>query len=590
MRVRRAADRRSGLDPLSVVAAVVLLAGVAQLFAGAVQVGVTWDEPTHVDRTQSLLDVGWFVPEFQLDDGEPDEVSPFVYGPAYSMTAHAVNLVAGNEEPGETAVTADAYAVRHLATAALGLLTIAAVGLMAWSITGSVRAGLYGAAALAAIPSWTGHAMFNVKDVPAAAGYTLVTAGLVLALAPAADGSSAVGSSGVGPGRRSRLVVIAVAVALGTFFGVGTRLALWLPVAVSLATFAVLWFVQRPGHRGVGPSGLVAVAGGVVVGLAGIVAIYPKVFAEPVTFATDTVRGSTEYPWDSLTLTAGRLLHSLDLPWWYLPAWFSARMPVLLLLLAIAGLALAVVRLVRRVPGERWWQVPGAAGGGVLVAQQAFMLPVAAMAVGSVMYDGIRQHLYMLPAIAVLVAVGADQVLRWSASARPGAGPGARPWLRGVGVAVLALALLVPAVEQALLFPYNYTYVNPVAGIGGVEGRWETDYWKASGREAVTRVPDDVELLCSGLVRPSLPDGPYVGPCQADVTTFEHLRGSEADTSRDTSTDASTEADEATWVIGYRREGNRPPAHCRSVDDVTRWVRGEEVVMAHVLVCDPDGF
>ncbi len=582
MQVRRAADRRSGLDPLSVVAAVVLLAGVAQVLVGAVRVGVTWDEPTHVDRTQSLMDVGWFVPGFQLADGEPDEVSPFVYGPTYSMTAHAANVVAGNEEPGETAVTADAYAVRHLTTAVLGVLAMLAVGLMAWAITGSARIGLVGAAALAAIPSWTGHAMFNVKDVPAAAGYTLVTAGLVLALAPAAVGSAGAGSSAVGLGRRTRVAVIGVAVALGTFFGVGTRLAFWLPFAASIVTFGVLWVVQRPGRLGAGPAGLVAVGAGVVVGLAGIVAIYPKVFAEPLAFATDTVRGSTEYPWDSLTLTAGRLLHSLDLPWWYLPTWFSARMPVLLLVLAVGGLATASALVFRRAPGERWWAVPGPAAGGVLVAQQALMLPVAAIAVGSVMYDGFRQHLYVLPAVAVLVAVGADRVQRWATSARPEVGP----WVRRASVAVLTVALLVPTLEQMLLFPYNYTYVNPVAGVGGVDGRWETDYWKASGREAVTRVPDDVELLCSGLLRPSLPDGPYFGPCQADVTTFEHLRGSGADTSRDT----SVEADEGTWVIGYRREGNRPPAHCRSVDDVTRWVRGEDVVMAHVLVCDPDGF
>ena len=569
-RVRRAGDRRGGLDLLSVVAALVLLAGIVQVFAGAVRVGVTWDEPTHVERTESLLDVGWFVPGWQLDEGEPDDVSPFVYGPAYSMTAHAANLVTGNEEPGETSGSADAYVVRHLTTATLGFLTILAVGLMAWTITGSRRAGLFGAAALAAIPAWTGHAMFNVKDVPAAAGYTLVTAGLVLALVPAEVGSA----------RRGKLVLAGVAVALGTFFGVGTRLAFWLPVAASLGSFGVLWLVQGPGGRGRRPAGLLAVAGGAVAGVAGIVAIYPKVFAQPVTFATDTVTGSTEYPWDSLTLTAGRLLHSLDLPWWYLPAWFSARMPVLLLLLAVAGLVTAAVWLVRRAPGERWWQIPGPAGGGVLVAQQALLLPLAAMAIDSVMYDGFRQHLYVLPAVAVLVAVGADRVRRWSAR------PDRHPWLRRTSVAVLAIALLVPTVEQALLFPYNYTYVNPVAGSGGVDGRWETDYWKASGREAVTRVPEDVELLCSGLVRPSLPEGPYSGPCQADVTTFEHLRGSAAESSAAT----STEAEDDTWVIGYRREGNRPPEHCRSVDDVTRWVRGEQVVMAHVLVCDPDGF
>jgi hypothetical protein len=561
---------RSRVDLLTIIAALVLLAGVVQSFAGAIAVGVTWDEPTHVERTQALLDVGWFIPDWRLDEGELDEVSPFVYGPAYSMTAYAVNVAVGNEAPGRTSESAEAYVVRHLTIAVLGLLAILAVGAIAWTISGSRRIGLFGAAALAAIPAWTGHSMFNIKDLPAAAGYTLVTAALVLALAP----------PDAGPGRRAKLWLVAGAAATGTFFGVGTRLAFWVPIGASVAVYLVLWALQRA--RGDDPwiGGLIAALGGSAVGLAGIVVLYPRAFARPLEFLTGSVSGSAAYPWDGATLTAGRLLPSLDLPWWYLPVWFTATMPVLLLALALGGLVAATRWLVVRDQGARWWAIPPRTGGGVLVAQQALLLPLAAIVAGSVMYDGFRQHLYVLPATAALAAIGADQLRRWSARR---ASTTRTTWQRPAATAVLALALLVPTVEQGLLFPYNYTYVNPVAGIGGVDGRWETDYWKASGREAVTRVPQDAELLCSSLVRPRLDRGPFYGPCQRDVSTFEHLRGTAV-------ADGSPGPDAGVWLIGRRTEGNRPPDHCRSVDDVTRWVRGERVVMAYVLVCDPDGF
>ncbi|MEX0789831.1 MAG: hypothetical protein WD178_03555, partial [Actinomycetota bacterium] len=65
---------------------------------------------------------------------------------------------------------------------------------------------------LAAIPAWTGHSMFNIKDVPSAVGYTLVTAGLVVALSPAAHG----------PSRRTRRWLVGPAIAVGVFIGVGT--------------------------------------------------------------------------------------------------------------------------------------------------------------------------------------------------------------------------------------------------------------------------------------------------------------------------------------------------------------------------------
>ena len=64
--------------------------------------------------------------------------------------------------------------------AAGGLAAVVATGRMlmrTWSW------GLVAGAVLVAIPVWTGHAMFNVKDVPVAIGYAVFTCGLVLGAA-----------------------------------------------------------------------------------------------------------------------------------------------------------------------------------------------------------------------------------------------------------------------------------------------------------------------------------------------------------------------------------------------------------------------
>jgi hypothetical protein len=128
--------------------------------------------------------------------------------------------------------------------------------------------------------------------------------------------------------------------------------------------------------------------------------------------------------------------------------------------------------------------------------------------------------------------------------------------------------------EQALLFPYNYTYVNAVAGIGGVNDRWESDYWMASAPEALSHVPRDAELSCF-LVPPSV-------SCYADqVEPFADRRG--------TSVQQRWHGDtSATWAIVRRHAGNQPPYYCERADDVTRWLRGETVTMAYVLRCDPE--
>jgi hypothetical protein len=557
--IRRANSFARGLDPPTAVALIVLVLGVAQLFGGALATGVTLDEPLHVERGASWIDDGWYVPESLLVDGRPDPdndlATPYVYGPAYTAFAHLVNVIAGNEAIGQISRSAGAYAVRHLATAMLALLAIAAVAVAVASLTRSPRFGLWAAAGLLAVPEWTGQGFFNPKDIPVACGYTLVTVALLLALSE---------RPGQPAGPRQRWAIGAL-LAGGFFFGAGTRLALLIPLMASLFVYGALrlgqWKLGRIARDG---SMDLAVAAGAGAGICAIAVLYPKVAIAPGTLLVESVSGATEYPWQGFTLTAGQLL-SEHPPWWYLPAWIGAAYPLLLGGLAILGAVLGIGALVRT-RGGRWrnavWSRPEL--GLVLVLQQALLLPLGAILTGAVMYSGMRQHLYALPALAILVGIGAARLWSWAQDK-------GREALAGV---LLSAALLVPTVEQMLLFPYNYTYVNPVAGLGGVNDRWETDYWVASGPEALSHVPSDADLQCF-LVMPSV-------PCETDqIAPFEDRRGTAVDR-------RWRQDDSVTWAVVRRHAGNLPPHYCEQADDVTRWLRGETVTMAYVLRCDPE--
>jgi hypothetical protein len=309
----------------------------------------------------------------------------------------------------------------------------------------------------------------------------------------------------------------------------------------------------------------VTVAVGALAGFAAIAAIYPKVASSPLTLLTKSMSGSSGYPWHGFTLTAGRLLPEHP-PWYYLPAWIGGSYPVLLGTLAILG-AVVGVRALLRSRGPAWrgslWRRPDL--GLLLVLQQALLLPVGAILIGAVMYDGIRQHLYALPAIAILAGVGANRLWTWAGTRR-------RPSRWRAGATALAIAaLLVPTAEQTLLFPYNYAYVNPIAGIDGVNGRWETDYWFASGPEAGSHLPSGAEAGCL-LEYPSW-------PCDEDqLAQIAERQGSNVSSRWRGRSSGS-------WLILRRHNGNAPPEGCPAADDVTRWLRGEDVVMSYVLRC-----
>jgi hypothetical protein len=569
--MKRISGALRGVDPLTLVAAVVLVFGLAQLFAGARATGITTDEPTHTKRMASWVEYGWYVPADNLVDGRPDPsdtfATPFVYGPDFSILAHLANRVAGNESGDEIAPTADAYRVRHMVVALLAALAALAVGIAVWVLTRSKRFGLWAAAGLLAVPAWTGQGFFNLKDIPAGTGYTLVTVALLLALCEP-PGARRVGYRRLG---------IAVLLAAGVFVGPGTRLSLWVPFLASILVYAALRIGQWrlggiAGKRGTD----IAVAAGTAIGAAAIAAAYPKAAATPLKLLVESVSNSAGYPGSAITLTAGQLVPAHP-PLWYLPAWIAASYPLLLGALAVIGTIVGVRVLARS------WRPPARSGlwrrpelGLVLVAQQAAMLPLAATVGGAVMYDGIRQHLYVIPALAILAGVGAAWLWAWSNR------PGGRRARRRFAAIALTAALVVPMAEQTILFPFNYTYVNPVAGIGGVEGRWEGDYWQASAPEALSHVPRDAELHCAfDLIPAGAPTDVEIGyaPCyQENFEPFEYKRGTDV-------RDDLEPNPAAIWVIGRHRTGNQPPDECEQVDNVTRWLRGEQIVMSYVMRC-----
>ena len=482
-----------------------------------------------------------------------------MYGPAFAAVAHAANSLAGNERWGEITMSADATSGRHLVSAALALLAALACGLAVGCATGSRTYGLWTAAALLTIPVWTGMGFFNPKDTPAAVGFTFFTVGLALALKP--------GTRAFKPDRWDAMTCLLVAT--GLFLAMGTRLALWPPLLASLSVFSVLWILRGRGAAGRNRWGAVTL--GLLAGFAALVLLYPAAFTNPLDLVTESIAGSSGYPWTGFTLTAGRLLPE-NPPWWYLPLWVSASIPILVGAFALFGACRSVLsgwRAFRGASGVQAALDDPRFGVTALALTQMLVLPVASTLVGSTMYTGMRQHLYVVPAIAILAGIGVSYVLGSRALLPPSA-----PWRAKLATLLAGLALLIPMTEQLLLFPYNYVYVNPVAGLGGVDERWEGDYWWASAREASSRVPEGQAPYCAD-ADPGGRFGPRgLVPCHLRFPfVFEPV------------SDPDPPAAGGRWVLLRRRAGGGMPTSCRTAGNVTRWLRGETLDISYVARC-----
>jgi hypothetical protein len=125
--------------------------------------------------------------------------------------------------------------------------------------------------------------------------------------------------------------------------------------------------------------------------------------------------------------------------------------------------------------GER----PARASGSfeVLLVLSTVLAPIgAAIVLRPVLYDGLRQFLFVLPPLAVLAGLGLDAIAR-AAWRRP----------KRLALALAGGSLALTAGEMWILHPYQSVYFNRTFG-GGLpraSQRFETDYWGSSYKEAV---------------------------------------------------------------------------------------------------------
>ena len=535
-----------------------MVLGVTTVLAvvGAFRTGITTDEPIHVMRLRNYFYTGWYALDWDYGGTGPggDGTNTFVYAPVTMLLLHVWSVLCGVEGWGDVATTPHAYDVRHLGVVVIGLVGLAAVAALGRVVLRHWRWGLVAAAALAALPLWTGHEMFNVKDIPVATGYTLATLGLVLYVRTERPGI------GLGMARGACLVA-------GLVLTLGTRPGMWSGLLAVLVV-AVPGIVLGSAGGRVAVRSLAEVLTACIVAAGTLVAVYPDLFGHPLRALPRTTESSSSF-------LGGEKSDRL-----YVPRHLAEEVPTLLLVFAIIGAVVGVSLLWkhRRVS-------PVQAGRVALVGVQAFALPVVAIVVGSDLYHGLRQLLFMTPALAVLAAYG----MAWCLERTRAGFTNRRRWV--VPVAAVA-ALVLPTIDEVTLQPYQTTYVNlatdlvtrpftdPAARPGG-------DFWRVSLPELIEHVDLDRQLLCKAMV------------AKTSDLAYRFTNGGEAfSTSR--SLDCREEANgplapERLPVV------RRPPptefdavflktlpTNCTPRNEVSRWRHGFEVVLSILGRCTTD--
>ncbi|MFA6300085.1 MAG: hypothetical protein WC642_13010, partial [Nocardioides sp.] len=534
------------------VVAAALIMGVL----GALRTGISWDEPYHVMRLRNYVDHGWFALDWSVDVGgtTTGDSNTLVYGPVAMLLLHGLTALLGVEGWGSVATTPTAYDVRHLGVLLIAFVGTAAAAGITRVLLDSWRWGLVTAAALLALPMWTGHAMFNIKDVPVATGYTLMTLALVTMLHP---------SRGAPWLRIGGLTA-------GITLMVGTRPAMSSAVLTAFVVLAVgVWLGRR--STSMRPA-VTESAAGLAIAAAVLLVTYPEVFAHP-----QLLLSSAE---QSASFRDGR-----DADYGYLPFHVLAQVPLLLQAFFAVGLVWAIAFVVRR-----WRPETSQATRLTLVGVQVCALPIVAMARNSDLYNGLRQLLFASPAWAVLATLGLAQVLVWAS---------ARGRVRVAG-GVALVALMAPMVDQVMLFPYQYTYFNVALDVTGK--RVHSDYWRTSVPELLPDLPTDGQIVCgptrsstlgalagspeaSGIDSTALVAGRYSSDSSVDCRVDPLGPLSSPWAAEGLPYDDALPHEEFYAIID---RGHDLPGNCTRLAEVTRNRHGREIDMTYVARCRLD--
>jgi hypothetical protein len=416
--------------------------------------GVTWDEPFHVRYGERVL--RYFTSGLE-DRAAVDQSNLRFYGATFDVAG----AVAERLSPLGT------FETRHLLTALAGL----AGGLGCWMLgrsLGGPTTAFLAALLLFLTPRWWGHSFFNPKDIPFATGYVWS----VYCITRAASSLPAI------PTRLALLTALSIGATMSLRVG-GMVLFAYLGLAMAVQVGDVL---RREGAASALSSGGRALKslGMVVVPAWGIMLLFwPWAQQRPIRAPLEALSLMSAFVWRGMILFEGREYHVTEIPRRYMAEWLLITLPEVVLLGLAVGLWLVLARTAK--VGLHLDTEAARTHALVIVAA---LFPIVYIAVRRpIVYDGMRHVLFVVPLLSALAARSWVSLLERlpARSAKLVLGAGAIYGLYHLGILVH-------------LHPHEYVYFNGlVGGLPGAYGRYETDYWGHSYREAVELLAARIE-------------------------------------------------------------------------------------------------
>ncbi|HYK08226.1 MAG TPA: glycosyltransferase family 39 protein [Candidatus Eisenbacteria bacterium] len=178
------------------------------------------------------------------------------------------------------------------------------------------------------------------------------------------------------------------------------------------------------------------------------------------------ISASEKYPWAGAILFERLMYNPTVLPWQYLIEWMVISIPAIAILFFALGNVLLIRTFLRKTTAATYSSI---------YIFLLFWIPLLlVLFTHPIIYDGWRQFLFLTGPFILLASIGLSVLFTSKNKV-----------IFYCGIALFVLNIFFTVKTMAALHPYEYVYFNSLTGgLPGAYGKYETDYWGASFKEA----------------------------------------------------------------------------------------------------------
>jgi len=343
------------------------------------------------------------------------------------------------------------FSTRHFTGAFFFWLLLLFAALISYQLTGSFWVASLTVLSMLAMPRLFGQAFGNLKDIPFAAGYA---AGIYFII---------------------RFIkelprpkwTIAIWLALAIAFTISVRIG-GLILFAYFGLAIVTYIISKPFYlkqivstklclvRLLGQGAVI-----VIIGYFAGLLFWPFALRDVFQNPLESLSMMEHYKVSIRQIFEGELLWSTQLPWYYLPKWILISTPEFIIL----GFLIFSISLIRYkskpVKSKQLFLE--------LFVFFTLLFPVVyVIIIGSNLYSGVRQMLFVLPLLAVFSSIGIFELLSSNV----------KKIVKLPLTVTFFILMILPIKHQATTFPADYIYFNSISG--GNKNAWanyEYDYY-----------------------------------------------------------------------------------------------------------------